>query len=246
MNKVIHYFQDLLRQAGEFRRYRDTTIAVILVCLVTMINRHHSFANWALTGSNRQYFIPITFLSYGVILFFIPLLSSPLLGPSERFGLRLGNARTWLIDIGIAWFILLVLILIFGRSPGFYLFYPMYKPAGYAWSQFVFYQSCQLTYMIGWEFIFRGYLLFTAKKEVGVIPAIIIQMLPFAYLHLGKPELELYGSVLAGLLLGLIAIRANSFLPCAILHFAVALTMDLFAILYKGTLHLFSFGGIHG
>jgi len=246
MNIILHYFKNWLQQIGEFRRYRDTTISVILVCLVTMINRHHSVAKEILTKETLQYFIPITFLSYGIILFFVPLLSAPFLRPSERFGIRLGNVRTWSVDIGIAWVILLVLILIFGRSPKFYLFYPMYKPAGYAWSQFLFYQSCQLAYMFGWEFIFRGYLLFTAKKEVGTIPAIIIQMLPFAFLHLGKPELELYGSIFAGLLLGLIAIRANSFLPCAILHFAVALTMDLFAALYKGTLHIFSSGGVHG
>ncbi len=239
MNYIIRYFGQWLRLVGEFRHYRNTTIAILLVCLVTLINRHHSLA-LAFVKRTDPNFIPITFLSYGLILLIVPLLSAPFLRPFDRFGIRIGNVRTWIVDIGIAWLILLALIIIFGRTPSFYMFYPMYKPMHWTWGLFWAYELCQLIYMIGWEFAFRGYLLFSTKKEIGVIPAVILQMLPFAFLHLGKPELEVYGSVLAGLFLGLIAVRANSFLPCAILHFSVALTMDLFAILYKGSLHIFS------
>ncbi|MFA5866022.1 MAG: CPBP family intramembrane glutamic endopeptidase [Phycisphaerae bacterium] len=234
---IKQYCVSWLKPLGEFRRYRNTTIATLVVCLLTLINRHHSLALWILPGEYRQYFIPVTFLSYGLIFFFIPLLTAPLLAPADRFGLRIGKFRTWIVDVVLAWIILLALILIFGRNRDFLQYYPIYKPAAYAWKTFLFYQLCQFVYMFGWEFIFRGYLFFTAKKEIGIIPALILQMLPFAFLHIGKPELEIYGSVFAGLFLGLIALRANSFLPCAILHFSVACTMDLFAALYKHTLH---------
>ena len=70
-------------------------------------------------------------------------------------------------------------------------------------------------------------------KLTGRPLAVIVQCLPFALLHVGKPELESIGSILAGLYLGVLALRANSMLPCAILHIAAALTMDLLATLNR-------------
>jgi uncharacterized protein len=241
MNTIKQYFENWFYQIGEFRKYRNTTICVLVVCLVTLFQRHHSPAEYFYLGQYQKYFLPLTFLTYGLTLLVVPLLTAPLLLPSNRFGFRLGKVRTWAVDVGIAWLILFVLILIFGRTPAFLYMYPLFKPPGnqWTWKIFLFFQLCQFIYMFGWEFIFRGYLLFSTKKELGVIPALILQMLPFAFLHIGKPEMEVYGSVLAGLFLGLIALRANSFLPCVFLHFSVALTMDLFAVLYKGSLRLF-------
>lgn len=242
MNIVKSYFGTWLRQLGEFRHYRNTTIGVLVVCLVTLFQRYNSPVRYVSLGQYQPYFFPITFLTYGLMLLVIPLLSSPLLLPADRFGFRLGKVRTWIVDLVLAWLILLGLILIFGRTPAFLAMYPLFKPPGHQWTWkiFLFFQLCQFVYMFGWEFIFRGYLLFSAKKELGTVPALILQMLPFAFMHIGKPEMEAYGSVLAGLFLGLIALRAGSFLPCVFLHFSVAFTMDLFAVLYKGLLRFIS------
>jgi membrane protease YdiL (CAAX protease family) len=241
MNMIENYFKVWLFQIGEFRKYRNTLICVLVVCLLTLFHRHHRLDMLLSLGQYQQYFLPLTFLFYGLTLLVIPLLTAPLLLPADRFGFRIGNIRTWWVDVAVAWLVVFVLILIFCRTPAFLRTYPLYQPIGsrWTWKLFLFYQVCQFIYMFGWEFIFRGYLLFSTKKELGIIPALILQMIPFAFLHLGKPEMEVYGSVLAGLFLGLIALRANSFLPCVFLHFTVALSMDLFAIFYKGSLRLF-------
>jgi membrane protease YdiL (CAAX protease family) len=236
MNAIKRYFASWLTRIGEFSQCRDTTLAVLVVCFLTLLTRFHSLGRMLLPDGYGRYYYPATYLSTGLLLLLVPLLTAPFLRPSERFGFRLGNARTWLIDIGIAYGLLVALIFIFGRNEDFLRTYPLFKPSPYTWTLFLLWETCQFAYMFGWEFIFRGYLLFTAKKEVGVVPAILLQMLPFAYMHIGKPELEIYGSIFAGLFLGMIAIRARSFIPGAILHFAVALTMDLFAIMHKGML----------
>ena len=125
----------------------------------------------------------------------------------------------------------LTVILIVGRSDTFAKFYPLYKPAANAWSTFLWYQLIHLAYMLAWEFLFRGYILNAIAPEIGKPAAVIVQCLPFAILHMGKPELESFASIAAGLYLGVLALRANSVLPCIILHFAAALTMDLYATL---------------
>jgi len=237
MKYIGRYFKDWFYWVRGFRICRNTLFAVILICLLTLVLRYHYYdpANWISQKFHNlsPYRIPMIFLTHGLFYFFIPLLTVPLLAPSNRFGLRLGNVGTWAVDVAVAWLVLLVLILIFCRNPAFLNYYPIFKPAAYSWQMFLLFQACQVIYMLGWEFMFRGYLLFTAEKEIGAYPAIILQMLPFAYLHIGKPELETYGAVFAGLFLGIIALRANSFLPCAILHFSVAFTMDVFAIVNK-------------
>jgi membrane protease YdiL (CAAX protease family) len=84
--------------------------------------------------------------------------------------------------------------------------------------------------MFTWEFLCRGYLLFAFERRVGGAAAIAIQTIPFAVMHVGKPGPEAIGAIIAGIVLGIIALRNRSFIPGTILHWSVAVTLDLFAI----------------
>jgi membrane protease YdiL (CAAX protease family) len=67
------------------------------------------------------------------------------------------------------------------------------------------------------EFLFRGFLTFTLLRAIG--PAgVLVATMPFVYVHLGKPELELYSTVAGGLIYGWLAWRTRSILWGAIGH----------------------------
>ena len=91
------------------------------------------------------------------------------------------------------------------------------------------YEICILIYMLGWEFIWRGYMLFGLKEKFGYF-AIFIQMLPFYILHRGKPDIELFASILAGLILGIQAWRSRSFIYCWLLHWFVMVSIDFISV----------------
>ena len=74
--------------------------------------------------------------------------------------------------------------------------------------------------------------MFTFKRFVDEKIAVIIQTIPFVLLHMGKPELEAIGSFFAGIALGVITLRSKSIFPAVLLHFFVALTMDIVAIFH--------------
>lgn len=74
-----------------------------------------------------------------------------------------------------------------------------------------------LAYFTAWEFLFRGYLLFGLKDRFKEA-SILIQMVPFVLLHLGKPELETISTIPMGLYLGYVAYRGNSCWPAVIIH----------------------------
>jgi membrane protease YdiL (CAAX protease family) len=167
----------------------------------------------------------------GMVIFILPVISLAVLRvPVSQLGMTLGKPRVWLRDIGIAFLVMLPLVYLASRQPAFRRTYPYFPPdlngMGYFWVG----MAARLLYMFAWEFLFRGYLLFGFSRYIGMPAAIAVQTIPFVVMHFGKPGLETYGSIAAAVILGLIAMRAGSFLPCAILHFAVAATLDLAAL----------------
>jgi membrane protease YdiL (CAAX protease family) len=90
-----------------------------------------------------------------------------------------------------------------------------YKPmvAGLPWSTFLD--------LFGWEFIFRGWLLFGYTRKFGP-DGIWLQAVPFALAHLGKPELETLSTIFGGFAFGWVAWRTKSFVYPLLIHWFVA------------------------
>ncbi len=74
--------------------------------------------------------------------------------------------------------------------------------------------------LFGWEFMFRGWLLFAYAKEYGP-DALWLQAVPFALAHIGKPEIETVSTIFGGFLFGLVAWRTKSFLYAFFIHYFV-------------------------
>jgi hypothetical protein len=79
------------------------------------------------------------------------------------------------------------------------------------------------------ESFFRGYLLFTCETRMGLL-AIPVMVVPYTMIHFHKPFLECLGAVVAGLVLGHLALRFRVFWGGALLHILVAVSMDLLAV----------------
>jgi len=126
---------------------------------------------------------------------------------------------------------MLPILWVAAMRPGFYEFYPMYKPAtlGY-WLAF------EMVYMAQFfcvEFFFRGFTLFRLEQRFGY-HAVTIMVIPYALLHLYKPFPEALSSIVAGLVLGMLALKSRSIWPGVMLHCTVAFCMDLFALIHSG------------
>jgi membrane protease YdiL (CAAX protease family) len=74
--------------------------------------------------------------------------------------------------------------------------------------------------LIGWEFFFRGWILFGFARKFGD-HALWLQAVPFALAHLGKPEVETLSTIFGGFLFGLVAWRTKSFLYPFLIHWFV-------------------------
>lgn len=149
---------------------------------------------------------------------------------SLKYGVVLGNWKVGLkVSLGF-WIIMLPILWFVSADASFLHLHPAPDPAKTRWAIFLVYQAASLIYLIGWEFIWRGYVLFGLKETFGSF-AIIIQMIPFALLHIGAPELEAYSSIIAGIGLGMLAFATRSFWYGVLAHALVLGTMDLLGAL---------------
>jgi membrane protease YdiL (CAAX protease family) len=148
----------------------------------------------------------------------------------KDFGISFGNPRLWLRDVVVFYLLFLIILVIAFKFTNLKNVYPLYRKSTQGLSYFLFFQLIQLWYMLGWEFFFRGFMLFGLERKFGRM-AILVQAVPFAIVHFKKPQLEAYGSIFAGIFLGLMGLRARSFLPCFLLHYMIILTADLLGII---------------
>lgn len=88
-----------------------------------------------------------------------------------------------------------------------------------------------LFFYIAWEFFFRGFMLFGLRKSFGDWPAICVQVIPSCLWHIGMPVGEIFSSLLAGFLFGIIAIRTRSIIWVFFMHYLIGVILDFFIVL---------------
>ena len=149
-------------------------------------------------------------------------------------GLGLGDwqlastlAGLYLIGVAIGTWVL-------SDGSGFQQQYPHHDPAAYDWSIFLIYEALFLFYWIGWEYLWRGFVLFGTRHALG-LAAIFVQALPFAALHVDKPWPEALLSVVGGVALGALVWRCRSFWIAVPLHAAQMMLLDFWCSLRART-----------
>ena len=166
-------------------------------------------------------------------MFILPVLSIKFIFKQKlsEFGFTLGDKKFGFITAGIFFLVMLIVVWIVSGSEKFASTYPQGGiKVSESFSTFMLFEFSILIYMLGWEFFWRGYSLFGLKPKFGYY-SVFIQMIPFFILHKGKPEIELFASIFAGLILGVQALRSRSFIYCWLLHWLVMFSIDGISIL---------------
>jgi len=222
MQRVLKYYLDELKKID-----LETAIIIIyssLILLSVYFLRRTHFILPRDTFLERLIVVGAVYVITPFLIYFI-FKHSP-----KDFGISLGNPRVWMKDVLIFYAIFLIILVVAFKFTNLKNVYPLYRRSAHGLSYFLFFQLIQLWYMLGWEFFFRGFMLFGLERTFGRM-AVLVQAIPFAVAHFRKPQLEAYGSIFAGIFLGMIGLRARSFLPCFLLHYMVLLTADILGIL---------------
>lgn len=128
-------------------------------------------------------------------------------------------------------FFLLVLgsVLVVSYDESFNSYYPFYKLATRSWYDFWAWELLYAAQFFSLEFFFRGFWLKAAKRSMGS-HAIYAMVVPYCMIHFGKPFLETLAAIVAGVVLGTLALRTRSIWSGFLIHVSVAVSMDLAAL----------------
>ncbi|MCB2203514.1 CPBP family intramembrane metalloprotease [bacterium] len=145
------------------------------------------------------------------------------------YGVRMGDWRFGAKAVFVLLPIITVAMLLpASQMPDMQQFYPVDKGAmASSWDFTQYAVGRVLLFYVGWEFFFRGFMLFGIRDAVGDAMAIAVTTLPSALWHIGYPTGELYSSIAAGLLFGWLALRTRSVLWPLLLHAGIGIVTDL-------------------
>jgi membrane protease YdiL (CAAX protease family) len=146
----------------------------------------------------------------------------------SELGLQLGDARYGFVAVAIGLPVALAAAYLGSLDPAMQAEYPIARSAWRSFALIVATEGFYLVYYLGWEFLFRGWMLMGLERRLGALPAILVQTIPSALAHIGKPISESFAAILAGLLFGYLAYRTRSILYPLLLHAAVGIGTDVF------------------
>ena len=142
--------------------------------------------------------------------------------PLSMYGFQIGDWKAGLIFTIGGWILMTVVMYFVARTPDFRAYYAGNRETIF---QLIATNAADL---FGWEFVFRGLLVFALFPVCGPY-AIILQAVPFTIAHFGKPELETISCIFGGTVLVYIAWRTKSFYYPFLIHWYLTTITILFA-----------------
>ncbi len=129
----------------------------------------------------------------------------------RAYGLGLGDWR-WGVGLALVGCLVMTpIVVLVGSDPRFAGYYGIEAaPVGQI-------AITNILDLIPSEFLYRGFLMFALVRRIGPLGVVIAQ-LPFVYSHLGKPEIELFSTLLGGTVFGWLDWRTGSIWWSALAH----------------------------
>ncbi len=228
------------------------TLLVIFATLLPTIDFYHNLTgiimSWPLLEKAAQFVKPHYAYDQLFFFFFAPMLIILLVfrDKPSQYGFSWGKAREGLVWTLVVCPLMAIILWFLVRNSDMNMYYrqafytsresvgvTMINPqaanhstgllshANMLWSSFLL--------IFPWEFLWRGFFLFGLARVIGPGPAIFIQAMPFALLHIGKPEVETLTTIFGGAGFGFIAWRTQSFFYAMVIHYFILVATNVIA-----------------
>jgi membrane protease YdiL (CAAX protease family) len=150
-------------------------------------------------------------------------------------GLRIRGfgKHVWIYGLCLA--VVVPVMLIVASQPDFGTYYPFYKQSSRSWFDFLAWEAIYWLQFFALELFFRGFMLGAMRQTLGA-SAIFVMAVPYCMIHYGKPYLETHGAIVAGVVLGSLAMRTRSIYAGFLVHVTVAFGMDFLALWRRSAL----------
>jgi uncharacterized protein len=207
IESIKRYLSNLFRTGLRFD-WKVVTITVVSTLLLT-VDRYHQIVQPEVLDRS------ILYLLVPLLIIFVVFRERP-----SAYGFQLGDWKAGLVLTLVA-IMLMTPVIWMLSSPGSSM-QKYYAPLGGGMPILVY----TLLELFGWEFLFRGWMLFGYERKFGA-EALWLQAVPFAIAHFGKPEIETLSTIFGGFAFGWVAWRTRSFLYPFLIHWYI-LTLTIY------------------
>ncbi len=151
------------------------------------------------------------------------------------FQLRGASNKAW---IYLALFVaMLPLVVYASTTPPFQAYYPQFREVIHGgqikWEHVLAFELIYGLLFLSGEAFWRGYMVFGLEEKFGY-HGILIMLLPYVMSHYEKPFMETMGAIVAGSVLGYLALQHRNFWLGVLVHWGVAMFMDAMALYQLG------------
>ncbi|HKJ38226.1 MAG TPA: CPBP family intramembrane glutamic endopeptidase [Anaerolineales bacterium] len=181
--------------------WKIVTITIVSTLLL-MMDYYHKFT------AHKYWDRVILYLVIPLIIIVLFFRENP-----KEYGFSLGDWKAGLTITALGILFMAPVIYYLGSGDASMQDYYKANIKGLPWNTFLD--------LIGWEFLFRGWILFGYVRKFGP-EALWIQAVPFALMHNGKPEVETLSTIFGGFAFGWVAYRTKSFVWPFLIHWFIA------------------------
>lgn len=153
------------------------------------------------------------------------------------YGLKRKEVLSYFSIYALLFACIFPVVLLVSFSKQFQTAYPFYSPKDTSdlFPYFVVWEIFYVLQFFALEFFFRGFMVHGLKQKMGIY-SVAAMVVPYCMIHFTKPLPECIGSIFAGLILGILSFRTGSVWLGALIHIAVALSMDWLSLWQRGFL----------
>lgn len=171
---------------------------------------------------------------------FMPLVLIYTLLPTtlKDYGSLLVGLKSTLLWALLFAMLIIPLILLKAKSTSNLAVYPQIRTNKWNLNILVLSGLTWIGYLLCYEFLFRGVLLFACQRAFGAVPAIVINILIYAIAHIPKGKFETIGAIPLGFILCVLTIETGSIWFAFLAHVIMALSNEWIALYHNKELEL--------
>lgn len=169
----------------------------------------------------------------GVFLYgFVPLVLIIFIfkNSTSSYGFEMKNSLITGITVLALICIVVPISLFTSRSTGNLEFYPQIREKEWNFSLLTVSAVSWIAYLLAYEFMYRGFLLFSCFHAFGAWPAIIINASLYSLTHLVKNKREGVGAFFIGIILCVLVLHIGSLWVAFYVHLIMALSNEWFSL----------------
>ncbi|UCH14361.1 MAG: CPBP family intramembrane metalloprotease [Bacteroidales bacterium] len=215
-----------------------TSLSVALICFLFyhfITNSDSLYKKFQITfGENRaqEFWIHFRQVTGFIFLGGIPLLVVLLILQEKTgaFGLSISMNKTVLYYIVIISVIIVFINFFASKNHNNQNKYPLIRTKKWNLKLLIISMSGWIIYLLAYEFLFRGFLLFACIQSLGIWPAIIINIVYYSLAHVPQGLNEAVGAIPFGLVLCYVVVLSGTIWPAFLLHTVLAISNEWFSI----------------